>query len=71
MLEISAKNKTGYLLYNPVKQKYFFRIYNKNTFTDYDINAEEIEIKIIDEWASLYENENYNKLDFSSKALGK
>lgn len=71
MLEISSKNKIGYLLYSPVKQKHFFRIYQDGTFIDYDINAEEIEIKILDDWTSLYESENYNKLDFSSKTLGK
>ena len=71
MKEISAKDKVGYLLYSPVGQRHFFRIYHYDSFTDYDINAEEIEIKILGDWVSLYESENYNKLDFNSKALGK
>jgi len=71
MKEINAKGKRGFILYSPIEKRYFFRIYHGDTFTDYDINAEEIEIEIIGDWTSLYESEEYNKLDFSSKALGK
>lgn len=71
MKEISAKDKTGFLLYSPCKEGYFFRIYEGENFKDYDLIAEEIEIKIIEDWVSLYESEEKNKLDFSSKALGK
>ena len=71
MKEINAKDKTGYLLWQPIEQRHCFRIYHGDSFTDYDINAEEIGIKIVGDWVSLYESENYNKLDFSSKALGK
>jgi hypothetical protein len=69
--EKSAKNQKGFLLYSPFKKVHFFRIYNGETFTDYDLFAEEIEIQIIGDWVSLYESEEKNKLDFSSKALGK
>lgn len=71
MKEIEAKGKRGYLLYSPIENLHFFRIYHSDTFTDYYINAEEIQIEIIGDWTSLYESEKYNKLDFSSKALGK
>lgn len=71
MKEIDAKGKRGYLLYSPIGNSHFFRIYHNDTFTDYDINAEEIEIEIIGDGTSLYENEKYNKLDFNSKVLGK
>ena len=69
--EKSAKNKKGFLLYSPVREGYFFRIYDGENFKDYDLIAEEIEIKIIGKWVSLYESEEKNKLDFSSKALGR
>jgi hypothetical protein len=69
--EKPAKGKRGFLLYSPVRQGYFFRIYEGKSFKDYDLIAEEIKIKIVEDWISLYESEERNKLDFSSKALGK
>ena len=69
--EKSAKNKKGFLLYSPVREGYFFRVYDEENFTDYDLFAEEIEIQILGDWTSLYTSDEKNKLDFSSKALGK
>jgi hypothetical protein len=69
--EVSAKNKNGFLLYSPVKQGYFFRIYDGENFKDYELVAEEIEIKLIGDWTSLYESKERNVLDFSTKALGR
>ena len=69
--EKSAKDKTGFLLWSPVGQRHFFRIYDDENFKDYELFAEEIKIKLVGEWVSLYESEEKNKLDFSSKALGK
>ena len=69
--EKSAKGKRGFLLYSPIRQEYFFRIYKDENFTDYNLLAEEIEIEIVGDWVSLHESEGHNKLDFSSKALGR
>lgn len=69
--EKPAKEKVGFLLYSPFKQYHFFRIYDGENFKDYDLIAEEVEIKIVGDWVSLYESEERNKLDFSSRALGK
>jgi len=69
--EKPAKGKRGFLLYSPVKQGYFFRIYDEENFKDYDLIAEEIEVEIVGDWVSLYESEERNVLDFSTKALGK
>jgi hypothetical protein len=69
--EKPAKDKRGFLLYSPVKEGYFFRIYDGENFKDYDLIAEEIEVEIVGDWISLYESEERNVLDFSSKALGK
>ena len=69
--EKPAKNIKGFLLYSPVEQRYFFRIYSGENFKDYDLIAEEIEIEIVGKWISLYESEERNVLDFSTKALGK
>jgi hypothetical protein len=69
MKETEAKGIRGYLLYSPIAECPFFRMYHgSGNFTDYSINAEEIAIEIIGDWTSLYEGEKYNKLDFSSKA---
>ena len=69
--EKSAKGKRGFLLYSPVRDGYFFRIYDGENFRDYDLVAEEIEVKIVEDCISLYESEERNILDFSTKALGK
>jgi len=55
-----------------IKDKYFFRIYQgSGNFIDYDINIEELEVKISSKYASFYEEKDYKKLDWSSEALGK
>jgi hypothetical protein len=69
--EKPAKSKRGFFLYSPVKQGYFFRIYDGENFKDYDLIAEEIEVEMVGDWVSLYESEERNVLDFSTKALGK
>lgn len=69
--EKSAKNKRGFLLYSPFREGYILRIHEGKNFKDYELFAEQIEIKLVDNWVSLYESEENNKLDFSSKALGK
>jgi len=69
--EKSAKDVQGVFLYNPVKQRYIFRIYDGKDYKDYDLVAEEINVRLVDDWVSLYESEENNKLDFSTKALGR
>jgi hypothetical protein len=72
MKEKPAKDTKGYIMYNPFKDKYFFRIYQgSGNFIDYDINIEELEVKISSKYASFYEEKDYKKLDWSSEALGK
>jgi hypothetical protein len=73
-MEISAKGIRGFLLYSPIDNKYFFRVYNskdKNIFTDYRITAEEVEIELLSDFNALIEDEDNKQLDFSSKALGR
>ena len=69
--EKPAKNKKGFLLYSPIKKEYFFRIYDDKDYKDYDLVAEEINVRLVGDWISLYESEENNKLDFSTKALGR
>lgn len=69
--EKPAKDKKGFLLYNMYKKIHFFRVYEGENFIDYDLLAEEIEIQIVGNFTSLYTSDENNKLDFSSKALGK
>lgn len=64
----------GFFLYNPFKQRHFFRVYDpedKRKFKDYDVFAEDIEVTIHAHGLVLYEGEDRNKLDWSSKVLGK
>lgn len=73
--EKNAKGIRGYLLYSPIDQSHFFRVYNKkdpSKFKDYKITAEDIEIKIVSNFNSLVSFDDGTKiLDYSSKALGR
>jgi hypothetical protein len=72
--EVPAKGKRGFLLYSPFSKKHFFRVYDpedKHKFTDYDLCAEDIEVEILDDFVCLYLGEDKNRLDYSSKVLGK
>jgi predicted DNA-binding protein (UPF0251 family) len=74
MIEISAKKVKGFLLYSPVDQRHFFRIYDpedKTKFVDYKITAEEIEIQLLSDFNALIHDEKGKRLDFSSRVLGK
>lgn len=71
-MEKPAKGTKGFILYSPFCHNYFFRIYGDNhDFVDYEINCEELEVEIVCDWLSLYENKDRPTLDWSSKALGK
>ena len=72
--EKKAKGIKGYLLYSPITQKHFFRVYNKKDptkFKDYKITAEDIEIKLLSNFNALIEFDTGEKiLDYTSKILG-
>ena len=76
MIEIPAKGTTGFLLYSPFTGDYFYRVYNpldKSKFKDYSLQAEDIEIEVVDEHLVLIESPDpdiLGKLDYSAKALG-
>jgi hypothetical protein len=78
--EVPAKGIKGFLLYSPVDHKHFFRVYDqldKSKFTDFKICAEDIEIELLNDFNSLYvygdgsEGTDKNRLDYSSRVLGK
>ena len=75
--EKSAKGVRGFLLYSPFTHKHFFRVYDpvdKSKFTDYKVTAEDIEVEILLDFNALYEdteNPDNNRLDYSSRVLGK
>lgn len=71
MKEINAKGVRGFLLHNFKSDEYIFRVYSGKDFKDYKLRAEEVEIDIVSDYYSLYEDENEKTLDFSSEALGK
>lgn len=72
--EEKAKGIKGYLLYSPVTQNHFFRVYNKKDptkFKDYKITAEDIEIKLMSNFNALIELDTGEKiLDYTAKVLG-
>lgn len=71
-MERPAKGTKGFILYSPIDRNYFFRIYgNNHHFVDYKINCEELEVEIVCDWLSFYDNKEGATLDWSSKALGR
>jgi hypothetical protein len=77
MSERSAQGIRGFLLYDVIRQQYFFRVYGKRDsesvgkyYKDYEISAEDIEIEIQSDDISIYESEDSNRLDWSSKVIG-
>jgi len=81
-MEKSAKGTKGYLFYDVFNKRYFLRVYNEQdvetrvktkdySHKDYRLNSEEIKIEILCESLSLYEHEDKNRLDWSSKVLGR
>lgn len=72
--EKKAKGVRGYLLYSPITKNHFFRVHNKKDptkFKDYQITAEDIEIKLLSNFNALIELDTGEKiLDYSSKVLG-
>jgi len=72
--EKPAKGVTGHLLYSPVTDTYFFRVYDKqdrSKFLDYRISAEGIEITIEDSHISLIDKPQMGDMTWSSRVLGK
>lgn len=67
--ESSAKDVSGFFISTVPDGKLFFRVYGKDHFDDYEVIAEDIEVKILDENLSFYSEGN--KLDWSSKVLGR
>lgn len=64
-----AKGKRGFLLYDPAKTGYFFRIYHddeqgRKQFTDYDICVNDLAIEISDNFTVLNKDENGNRLEY-------
>lgn len=82
MNEKNAKGVRGFFLYNPFDDRHFFRVYGEvdpatghKSYTDYKVCAEDIEVTIESNRLALYESEEIdddtNRLDWSSRALGK
>ena len=70
-MERPARGVRGFLLYSPVTQKHFFRVYesgDKAKFSDYDLAAEDIEVEIVSRFVVFTES---GRLDYSSRVLGK
>lgn len=60
----------GYLLYNPIGNYYWFRIYSEDrkTHTDYKMCVEDLQIKITGNYIKRYEyKDGKNRLDYYTK----
>lgn len=70
MIATSAKGTTGFII--RVGNEYMFRVYHEDKmFTDYDILHYDLEVKIVDPDAYLYETNTYAHLDHSPETLGR
>ena len=69
MAEKPAKGVKGFILYNIFDDQYFFRVYDHGTHTDYKIAAEDIQVEIVADNISFYEEDGNNRLDWSSEYL--
>lgn len=72
---VPADGVRGWLLYNPFRREYFFRVYesaDKRQFTDYRLAAADVEVVLVGEYVSLHKDpEKGNRLDYSRRVLGK
>jgi hypothetical protein len=73
MTEQKAKSVRGFLLYNPVTDQRFFRVYSedKKTYKDFNIRVEDLEIEILSSNVSLFEDGDIKHLDWSSDYLAR
>jgi len=65
-----ARGTRGFLL-RSVDGTYFFRIYGADrSFRDYALQHSDLEIEIVDDEATFYEDDEHPKLDHSPQTLG-
>lgn len=70
MIELPTENVEGFILWNTAIKQYFFRVYNPDkSFTDYELAAEDIHVKILGNDLSLFQDEKRNKLSWSTNVL--
>lgn len=70
MKATSANQVTGFII--RVGDTYMFRVYHEDkSFTDYDILHYDLEVKIVDPDAYLYEFDDHAQLDHSPETLGR
>jgi len=66
--EIPCKGIKGFLLYDPLKKKYFFQVHNEpGKHVNYEICAEDIAITLDDKDISLYNGITRNKIDWRTQ----
>lgn len=68
----TAKGSRGFILWSPLNNRYFYRVYtdNRGNFIDYHIRCEELEVQIISDWVDLHTEEDNHYIDWNQKALG-
>jgi len=66
----SATDLEGILI-RDIDGNYYFRVYEDGEFTDYKIYHHDLKIKILDNDAVIYKNNDENYIDYSLRTLGK
>ena len=66
----SAMNLEGILI-RDIDGNYYFRVYEGGEFTDYKICHHDLKIKVLDDDAVIYKNNDENYIDYSPHTLGK
>lgn len=70
MKEISAHNAEGILIWDPISKRVLFRKYNPDyTFVDYQLTHPDLCVKIIDDDAAFYSDNDKHYLDISSAGM--
>ena len=70
-MKLRAKGVEGVLLYTGGPMKYVFRVYaDSGEFTDYDFHHSDLSVTITDDDATLYSDDNGNRLDHNPETLG-
>lgn len=69
MSSLTAEGLEGFILFDPIRNKYFFRVYDEQfKYKDYELRIESLKVKILSD-ASLYEGHCKNYIGWSERAF--
>ena len=68
-----AKGTKGFILYSPVTNDFFFRVYDsvdKKVYKDYKLAIEDMEVEILDEFVTLVDDGEQSRIAYKRSVLG-